>query len=129
MVGALDELDRELHLWPNQISHNNSKDALEILGLLEQYSSSQPIQIQIDVKDSTLDCGDLYVTIYSSPQKSVISQNAFFNQCFVKNGSFLPIDDTFTEIVDTPGNYILQVEMKDQSLKNTVTTSSPFIVK
>ncbi len=129
MVGALDELERELHLWPIQTSGTHSEGPLEISGLLKQYSTSQPIQIQVDVKDSTFDCGDLYVTIYSSPQKNVISQNTFFAQCFTANNSLLPIDNTFTEIVDTSGDYILEVEMKDKSLKKTVNTSAKFTVK
>lgn len=129
MVGALDDLDRELHMFPatsgKSSSHNN---LIEILGLQKQYSIDQPIQIDVQIKDTTFDCGDLYITIYSSSAKTIISQNAFFEQCFAATNSLIPSDD-YSEVVNIPGNYLLEVEMKDKSQTESISISQKFTVK
>jgi len=129
MADVLQSPDRDLNMWPmsnsNTVSNNES---ISIIGLEKQYSISTPIQIQVKVDDSKFDCGDLYVTVYSG-NHAVVTQSGFLQQCFDENNSFLPIDDTFSEIIDTPGQYDLVVKMTDQNQKSTITTSSKFTIK
>ena len=76
----LQKPDRELNMWPMSnsqggSSHNtsvsNSQEVsnnaqIEILGLANQYTTTEPVEIQVKIDDSSFDCGDLYITIYSS---------------------------------------------------------------
>ena len=77
MAEILQKPDRELNLWPVSFSEgfSNNYDSIEIIGLSKQYSTSEPIEIQVKINDSSFDCGDLYVTIYSSGKNDVISQS------------------------------------------------------
>jgi len=114
----LQEPNRELNMWPMSFSEGSSHDAIiEIIGLSNQYSTSEPVEIKINVNDSSFDCGDLYVTIYSS-EKNVITQGGYFEQCFEEGNYLLPIGDSFSEIVDIPGSYEIVVEMVSKELKN-----------
>jgi len=65
MADTLQKPDRELNMWPmssqNSISHNSS---IQIIGLLNHYSVSEPIEIQVKINDVSYSCGDLYITIY-----------------------------------------------------------------
>jgi len=118
MNDILQEPNRELNMWPMSFSEASSHDAIiEIIGLSTQYSTSEPVEIKINVNDSSFDCGDLYVTIYSS-EKNVITQGGYFEQCFEQGNYLLPIGDTFSEIVDIPGSYEIVVEMVSKELKN-----------
>ncbi|GKS66948.1 hypothetical protein YTPLAS73_04950 [Nitrosarchaeum sp.] len=129
MADVLQSSDRDLNMWPGSNSHIISNDeSISIIGLEKQYSISTPIQIQVKVENSKFDCGDLYVTIYSG-KHAVVTQNGFLQQCFDENNSFLPIDDNFSEIIDTPGQYELVVKINDQNQKSSITTSGKFIVK
>ena len=89
-------------------SSNNAE--IKIIGLSSQYSTSEPVEITVKIDDSSFDCGDLYVTIYSQTN-DVITQGGFFEQCFGTGGKTLPIGDTFSRIIDTPGSYKIVVEM------------------
>ena len=114
----LQEPNRELNMWPMSFSETTSHDAvIEIIGLSNQYSTSEPVEIKINVNDSSFDCGDLYVTIYSS-ENNVITQGGYFEQCFEEGNYLLPIGDSFSEIVDIPGSYEIVVEMVSKELKN-----------
>ena len=114
----LQEPNRELNMWPMSFSETSSHDAIiEIIGLSNQYSTSEPVEIKINVNDSSFDCGDLYVTIYSS-ENNVITQGGYFEQCFEEGNYLLPIGDSFSEIVDIPGSYEIVVEMVSKELKN-----------
>ncbi|PIN97392.1 MAG: hypothetical protein COU45_02995, partial [Nitrosopumilus sp. CG10_big_fil_rev_8_21_14_0_10_33_7] len=115
MADVLQSPDRELNMWPMG-NHNimTNDESISIIGLEKQYSISTPIQIQVKVDDSQFDCGDLYVTVYSGKQ-TVVTQSGFLQQCFDTNNSLLPIDDTFSEIIDRPGQYDLVVKMTDQN--------------
>ncbi|MDX1595463.1 MAG: hypothetical protein R3327_00815 [Nitrosopumilaceae archaeon] len=129
MVGALDELERDLNMLyfmsdEPRISHQND---IVILGLQKQYSTSEPVQIQVQVDDESFECGDLYITIHSK-DKSVITQSGFFSQCYGESG-ILPLDDRFSEIIADPGNYEVVVELKDTSQRNTLSASEKFTVK
>jgi len=129
MADVLKSPDRELNMWRiNSGNISNHDKSITIIGLEKQYSTSTPIEMQVKVNDPFYDCGDLYVTIYSV-KNTVIFQNGFFKQCFVKNNSNLPVDDKFSEIIDTPGQYELVVKMNDQNQKSSITDSKKFTIK
>ena len=74
MADTLQKPDRELNMWPmtfsGESSHGKSSHGsdLEIVGLSNQYTISEPVQIQVKINDSSLSCGDLYITclLYTS---------------------------------------------------------------
>ncbi|MGI0057830.1 MAG: hypothetical protein ACREAK_10730 [Nitrosarchaeum sp.] len=128
MGSVLQSPDRELNMWrvgSNTLTHDKS---IQIIGLEKQYLTSTPIKIQVKITDSFFDCGDLYVTIYSE-KNTVITQSGFFQQCFDKNNILLPINDEFSEIINTPGQYVLVVKMSDQNQKSSITASEKFTIK
>jgi len=126
----LQKPDRELNMWPmsnsiGEISHNVP---IEIIGLSSQYTTTEPVEIQVKIDDSSFDCGDLYITIYSSGKSSVITQGGFFEQCFESGSKILPVDEEFSKIVDAPGSYEIVTEMVSKQLKN-ISTKGTFTVK
>ena len=129
MSDILQKPHRELNMWPTSYSEGVSshKSSIEIIGLLKQYSVTVPIEIQIKVNDSSFDCGDLYITIYSSAS-DVVTQSGFFEQCFEKGNSMIPVDDKFSKIIDTPGSYELVAEMVSKQLQN-ISITETFTVK
>lgn len=130
MVDVLQESGRELNLMRfGSMSENTNNENIEIFGLKTQYSISEPIEIQISVNDPSFSCGDLYVTIYSSGKEKAVTQSGYFKQCFDADDSFLPIDDDFSEKIETPGNYEIVVDILDKNQKNSITTSEKFTVK
>ncbi len=126
MADVLQSSDRELNMW--RVGPTNNDKYIQIIGLEKQYLVSTPIEIQVNVDDPFFDCGDLYVTIYSG-KNTVITQSGFFKQCFDENNVLLPIDDEFSEIIDTPGQYELVVKMNDQNQKSSITASEKFTIK
>ena len=98
MNDILQKPDRELNMWPMSYSEgfSTNKSPIEIIGLSKQYSTIVPVEIQIKINDSSFDCGDLYVTIYSSVS-DVITQGGFFEQCFEKENLMIPVDDKFSK--------------------------------
>ena len=126
MADVLQSSDRELTMW--RVGPTNNDKSIQIIGLEKQYPASTPIEIQVNVDDPFFDCGDLYVTIYSG-KNTVITQSGFFKQCFDENNVLLPIDDEFSEIIDTPGQYELVVKMNDQNQKSNITASEKFTIK
>ena len=129
MSDILQKPHRELNMWPMSYSEESSshKSSIEIIGLSKQYSVTVPIEIQIKVNDSSFDCGDLYITIYSS-SSDVVTQSGFFEQCFEKGNSMIPVGDKFSKIIDTPGSYELVAEMVSKQLQNLSITET-FTVK
>ncbi len=128
MADTLQKPDRELNMWPMTFSGNSSHDSnIEIIGLENQYSVSEPVQIQVKINDSSFSCGDLYITIYTSGSSDVVTQGGFFNQC-VKNGNLLPNNDNFSKIVDSPGSYKIVADVVSTDLSN-ISTSGTFTVK
>ena len=129
MADVLQSSDRELNMGrvgpTNTITHDKS---IQIIGLETQYLASTPIEIQVNVDDPLFDCGDLYVIIYSG-KNTVITQSGFFKQCFDETDVLLPMDDEFSEIIDTPGQYELVVKMNDQNQKSSITASGKFTIK
>jgi len=126
----IEEPDRELNMWQFDSTFVSTPN-VEILGLEKQYSTSDHVEIQVAIDDPLFDCGDIYITIYdiSSSSKQVVTQSGFFDQCFAKNNSVLPIGDEFSEIVDKSGNYEIIVQMVDENGKNSVSSSAKFNVK
>jgi len=130
MVDILQEPGRELNLMRfSSLEENSGNGKIEIFGLTSQYSTSDPIQIQITINDPSFSCGDLYVTIYQSGTDKPLTQSGYFKQCFNSQNSFLPIDEKFSEIISTPGNYEIVIDMLDQNQENSITTSEKFTVK
>ena len=130
MADILQDPSRELNLMRfgefELTSHNES---IEIIGLKNQYSSSEPVQIQVIVDDSSFTCGDLYVTIYADNGKTAITQSGYFKQCLDETNPFLPVKESFSERIDVPGQYEIVAQMLDQNQKNSITTSEKFTVK
>ena len=126
----IEKPERELNMWQFDSNFVSTHD-IEILGLEKQYSASDPVEIQVSIDDSLFDCGDLYITIYdvSSSSKQVVTQSGFFDQCFAKNNSVLPVGDEFSEIVDKSGNYEIIIQMVDDAGKNSFSKSAKFTVK
>ncbi len=129
MADILQKPDRELNMWPmSSLEWSSSNDAtIEIIGLLKQYSTSEPIEIQVKIDDASFDCGDLYVTIYSIGKNDVINQSGFCEQCFEKGSTILPVGDEFSQVIDTPGSYKIVVEMVSKKLMN-ISTSETFTI-
>ena len=130
MADILQKPDRELNMWNVSFSEefSSNHEPIEIIGLSKQYSTSEPVEIQVTVDDSSFNCGDLYVTIYSSGKTDVITQSGFFEQCFEAGSTILPVDDEFSKVIDTPGSYQIVAEMISKELKN-ISTSEIFTVK
>ena len=130
LYDILQKPDRELNMWPSSSSgiFSSHDDPIMFVGLSEQYSISEPIEVQIKVNDSSFDCGDLYITIYSNGNNDVITQGGFFKQCFETGNNILPLEEKFSEIIDTPGSYKIVAEMISKDLL-TVSTNGVFTVK
>ena len=130
LTDILQKPDRELNMWPMSSSEefSPSNRPIEIIGLSTQYSTSQPIEIQVKINDNSFDCGDLYVTIYSSGKSDVITQSGFFEQCFEGGSQIIPIGDEFSKVIDTPGSYEIVTEMVSKELKN-ISTRGTFTIK
>jgi hypothetical protein len=128
MADTLQKPDRELNMWPMTFSGNSSHDSdIKIIGLQNQYSISEPVQIQVKINDSSFSCGDLYITIYTSGSSDVVTQGGFFNQC-LKNGDLFPNNDNFSKIIDSPGSYKIVADVVSTDLSN-ISTSGIFTVK
>ena len=127
MADTLQKPDRELNMWPMTFSGTSHSSDIEIIGLANQYSVSEPIEIKVKINDSSFTCGDLYVTVYVSGSSDVITQSGFFNQC-VKNGTLLPNNDTFSKIIDSSGSYTIVADIVSPDLSNTSSTGT-FTIK
>ena len=128
MADTLQKPDRELNMWPMSHSESSHGSSIQIIGLSSQYSVSESIEIKVKISDSSFNCGDLYITIYNSEKSNVITQGAFFEQCFNNESNSLPIDDKFSKVISTPGSYDLVVDMISKDLSN-ISTSGIFTVK
>ena len=129
MSDILQEPDRELNMWPMSSSegHSSHSKSIEIQGLQQQYSSSEPVEIRVSVTDSTFDCGDLYITIRSSGS-DVVTQGGFFEQCFEQRNETLPIGEEFSKVVKNPGSYEIVAEMVSKEL-SSISVKEKFTVK
>ena len=129
MADILQKPDRELNMWPMSFSEGSSShdSTLKIIGLSNQYLVSEPIEIQVKISNSSFSCGDLYITIYTSGNSDVVTQDGFFNQC-LKNGDLFPINDKFSKILTVPGSYQMTVHIVSNELSN-ISTSGIFTIK
>jgi len=128
---VLQKPGRELNMWPMSNSEGvgtSHSSPIEIIGLSKQYSTTEPVEIQVKLGDSSFSCGDLYITIYSSGKSDVITQGGFFEQCFESGNNIIPVGDEFSKVVDTPGSYDIVTEMVSKQLKN-ISTKGTFTVK
>ena len=128
MADTLQKPDRELNMWPMSHSETSHGSSIQIIDLSSQYSVSESIEIKVKITDSSFNCGDLYITIYNSEKSNVITQGAFFEQCFNSESNLLPINDKFSKVISTPGSYDLVVDMISKDLSN-ISTSGTFTVK
>jgi len=127
LSGSLQNPDRELNMWSVSLDGFSNSFPIQIIGLSKQYSTSEPVEIQVKIDDSSFRCGDLYVTIYSSGKSDTITQGGFFEQCFNGN-DLLPIGDSFSKVIETPGLYEIVTEMVSKDMKN-ISTKGIFTVK
>ena len=128
---VLQKPGRELNMWPMSNSEGigtSHISPIEIIGLSKQYSTTEPVEIQVKVGDSSFSCGDLYITIYSSKNNDVISQGGFFEQCFESGNNIIPVGEEFSKVIDTPGSYDIVTEMVSKQLNN-ISTKGTFTVK
>ena len=132
MAEVLKEPERELDILQSESSNLIvTSTQVKILGLESVYSTNAEVNIQVSIDDPVFDCGDLYVTIYDivKTSKKVVTQSGFFHQCFDKKNSMLPVDDEFSQTIESPGNYEIVIEMFDKQNKKTTSTSAEFTVK
>jgi len=132
MAEVLKDPERELGILQSESSDLTViSTQLKILGLERVYSTNVEVNIQVSIDDPVFDCGDLYVTIYdiSKTSKKVVTQSGFFHQCFDKNNSILPVDDEFSQTIESPGNYEIVIEMFDKQNKKATSTSAEFTVE
>ena len=127
---VLQKPGRELNMWPMSYSEGvgTLSSPIEIIGLSKQYSTTEPVEIQVKVTDSSFSCGDLYITVYSSGTTDVILQGGFFEQCFESGSNAIPVGDQFSKVIDTHGSYDIVVEMVSKQLKN-ISTKGTFTIK
>jgi len=127
-VDILQKPDRGLNVWPvphekKPTSHEakpvSQDSSIEIIGLSKQYSTFEPVEVEIRVTDLAFDCGDLYVTIHPVGQSDAVTQRGFFEQCFKGKSDTLPIDDSFSKIIDSSGSYKIEAQMVSKQLKAT----------
>ena len=132
MAEVLKDPERELGILQSESSDLTViSTQLKILGLERVYSTNVEVNIQVSIVDPVFDCGDLYVTIYdiSKTSKKVVTQSGFFHQCFDKNNLILPVDDEFSQTIESPGNYEIVIEMFDKQNKKATSTSAEFTVE
>ncbi|MDX1533671.1 MAG: hypothetical protein R3230_05665 [Nitrosopumilaceae archaeon] len=131
LAQVLQEPDRELNMmqFGEFKAPTISSKSISILGLESQYTTSEPVSVQISVTDDEFDCGDLYITIYHSTTKEVVTQSGFFDQCFATSNSVLPMGDNFSELVDEPGTYEIKVDISDKNQKESLSVKGKFTVK
>ena len=63
----------------------------------------------------------LYITIYkiSNTSKEVVTQSGFLNQCYDKDGSYLPINEKYSEVLSEQGKYEIFIEIYNKTYKQT----------
>lgn len=135
MADVLDKPDRTLQMWPQQSSshgyddrtENATKQGVDIIGLEHLYAVDEEIALRVVVKDLSFDCGDLYITIRDGDDDVVVTQKAFFAQCFAADDVDLPVADDFTVTIDSPGSYVVLAEMHSEV--DTISALGEFVVE
>lgn len=131
---VLEQPDRKLNMWQfnfeTQTGQQGDKE-IRLLNLGNSYPVSTPLSFSVMVNNTAFDCGDLYMTIYdpNTSPKQVIVQHAYFSQCFAQANSTLPIQDTFSPVIDKAGLYQIVAEMKDKTNQNSISVKANFRVQ
>jgi hypothetical protein len=132
---VLGQPDRQLNMWQFKIKPEAGQQGDKDIRLLNlgnySFPVSSPITFNVMVNNTAFDCGDLYMTIYdpNTNPKQVIVQQAYFTQCFARENSTLPIQDTFSPVIDKSGVYQIVAEMKDKTNQNSISVQANFRVK
>ena len=134
LSNVLGQPDRQLNMWQFKIAPQTGQQGdkeIRLLNLGDSYPASTPISFNVIVNNTAFDCGDLYMTIYdpNASPKQIIVQHAYFSQCFVQGNSPLPIQDTFSPVIDKAGLYQIVAEMKDKTNQNSISVQANFKVK
>ncbi len=109
-------------------SLERSDGSIQIRGLSNTYSLSNPIEISIAVLDKSYECGDLYITIQDSAGKTV-SQNGYFKECFSNSEANLPTTETYSEKIDQKGKYTMEAKMYDRDRVNSIHVKETFYIR
>ncbi|MGI0092695.1 MAG: hypothetical protein ACREA8_01185 [Nitrosotalea sp.] len=123
---VLGQPDRQLNMWQfkvtSDIGQQQGDKQIRLINLVSNYTVSTPLNFSVMVNDTSFDCGDLYMTIYDPNEspKQVLVQHAYFTQCFAQTNSSLPIQDTFSSVIDKPGIYQIEAQMKDKTNQNSI---------
>ena len=128
LSNVLQQPDRELNMWPMSYSEGGPHSSIEIIGLSKQYTTTEPVEIQVKIDDSSFSCGDLYITIYSSGKSDAITQGGFFDQCFESGSNLVPVGDKFSKVIGTTGSYDVVVDMVSKQLQN-ISAKGTFTIK
>ncbi len=112
--GIVEQPGRELNMWQFGSGHSTSDTLVGIIGLSEEYTTSEPVEIALQIAHPSFSCGDIYVTIYDTTSDTVVVQNGFFDQCVSAPDMMHPLE--FSEVVQTPGSYELVVEIVSKEL-------------
>ncbi|MDE1862930.1 MAG: hypothetical protein KGI33_08465 [Thaumarchaeota archaeon] len=138
LSNVLAQPDRHLNLWQIDLNFSfatepaqiGSKD-IRIVDLNGSYAPATPLDFKVRVNDTSFDCGDLYMTVYnmSSVPKQVVSQNAYFNQCFVHGNSTLPLSGPFSPVINSTGTYQVVAEMRNKSYTGDINVTATFNVQ
>lgn len=109
---------------------SQQSDSMQIVDLQNQYTSSDQISAHVSVSDAAFSCGDLYLTIYdvSTGQRKAVKQGAFFDQCYGSSGT-LPLQESFSEKINLPGEYLLEAQLFDENGDKFLTASQRFSVQ
>ncbi|MGI0018158.1 MAG: hypothetical protein ACREA1_05575 [Nitrosotalea sp.] len=132
---VLGQPDRQLNMWQFKFEpHTGQQEGdkqIRLLNLVSNYTISTPMNFGVMVNNTSFDCGDLYLTIYdpSTSPKQVVVQHAYFTQCFAQTSSNLPIQDTFSPVIDKAGIYQIVAEMKDKTNQNSISVTANFRVQ
>ena len=131
---VLGQPDRKLNMWQfkSEIQTGQQGDKeIRLLNMDSSYHVSTPLSFSVMVNNTAFDCGDLYLTIYdlNTTPKQVMIQHAYFSQCFTQANSALPIQDTFSPVIDKAGLYQIVAEMKDKTNQNSISVKADFKVQ
>jgi len=134
LSNVLGQPDRNLNLWQFKVTTQTGQQGdsdIRFLNLNNSYPVSIPLSFNVMVNNTAFDCGDLYMTIYdpNTSPKTAIIQHAFFSQCFAEGKLNLPIEDTFSPVIDKVGLYQIVAEMRDKTNQNSTSVMAYFRVQ
>lgn len=109
---------------------SRTSNSIQITDLQNQYARSDAISAHVMASDPAFNCGDLYLTIYdvSTGQRKAVKQGAFFDQCYGSSGT-LPLQESFSEKMDSSGQYLLEAQLFDENGDKFLTASQRFSVQ